>query len=167
MRKMTILTALLLCVVFCMSACDSGSAAQGKDEASVQEERLGRKRENVEKEPLLIEEKAFSNQINYIYNYPKEYLGRTVIYEGMAAAVEEPTLKEMLNIVYRKGPGGCCGNDGQVGFEVVYDGSWPADDEWVKVTGKIDYITHGGVEYLAVYADDIEVMEERGLETVT
>lgn len=117
-------------------------------------------------EVLVIGENLFTEQINYIYYNPDEYIGKAIQYEGMYAPYLDAEGNDM-HVVYRNGPG-CCTSDDVVGFEVIYDGEEELkENDWVEVTGTVEYVTHGGIKYLAIQLTDLEIKEERGLETVT
>lgn len=114
---------------------------------------------------LVIGETLFTEQINYIYFNPDEYIGKQIQYEGLYALYQDVE-GNYMDVIYRYGPG-CCTTDEEVGFEVIYDGDVELkENDWVEVTGTVEYVTHGGVKYLAVVLSDLTVKEERGQETV-
>lgn len=113
----------------------------------------------------VIPEKYFTQQINHIYYNPKGFIGTQISYEGIFGYfTTEPDKKEAA-FVFRYGPG-CCANDANVGFEILWDQELPEENDWVRVTGEIDYILHGGIQYLGLYVTELEVLDQRGAETV-
>lgn len=166
------LLALLLLFTYGCSAPsgDSAGNTSGTESLTAEQELLQRRRDTSESsgEVMEITEKLFTQQINFIYYNPDEYLGRTIRYEGI---FDYYTLEngEQCAYVFRYGPG-CCENDANVGFEVY----WPDEtqfkaqaNDWVKVTGTIQHVYHDGLQYLALELTEFEVMDERGAETVT
>ncbi|MDR3148977.1 MAG: hypothetical protein LBT88_03020, partial [Oscillospiraceae bacterium] len=66
-----------------------------------------------------IKEKLFIAQLNDIYLNQDDYLGMTVKFEGMFTQYTWAENNMTYYLVYRNSPG-CCGADGQAGFEVVW-----------------------------------------------
>lgn len=170
MKKWTVvlLSLLLLITYGCSAAPADGSG--GAESLTSQQELLQRRRETSEisDEVTEITEKLFTQQINFIYYNPKEYLGRAISYEGI---FDYYTMEsgEQSAYVFRYGPG-CCANDANVGFEVYWADGTEFDveaNDWVKVTGTVEQIFHDGLQYLALELTEFEIMEERGAETVT
>lgn len=114
-----------------------------------------------------IKEKLFIAQTNDIYINGKDYLGKTIVYEGIFKTAEDwPNIGDTTQYVIRYGPG-CCGYDGEAGFEVRWDGEWPQEDDWVEVSGVLceeAYDNGNKILYLQVTA--LTVKEERGAEYV-
>ncbi|AMP20281.1 hypothetical protein AZF37_03040 [endosymbiont 'TC1' of Trimyema compressum] len=80
--------------------------------------------------------------------------------------VKGPNSDKIYKIVIRNGPG-CCVGDGQVGFEVDFEGDPPKANDWVEVEGKVEkYVDEGGFETIKLKLDSIKVLKERGLESV-
>ncbi len=115
-------------------------------------------------ETLVITEKMFTEQINFIYLNPDLYFGREIEYEGMYSYAEMGDVS--LHYIYRYGPG-CCAYDSNVGFEIIWDGERPAENDWVRVKGTVGSVIHEGQNYVVVDATEIDVLDERGQETVT
>ena len=166
---------LLTCVLLFTYGCsvpseDSASTASGNESLTSEQELLQRRRETAEDsdEVTEITEKLFTQQINFIYYNPDEYLGKSISYEGIFDYYMMEN-GEQFAYVFRYGPG-CCANDANVGFE-VYRADEAAFDakanDWVKVTGTVQHVYHDGLQYLALELTEFEVMEERGAETVT
>lgn len=114
---------------------------------------------------LEIGEKLFVTQINDIYFHFDDYRDKTIIVEGMYGALFSPDGDDRLPAVYRRSPG-CCGNDGWAGFLLQYDGEYPAENEWIRVTGTPELKTDTLFMNLYLNVSSIEVREERGLEFV-
>ncbi|MDR0451936.1 MAG: hypothetical protein LBH15_02720, partial [Treponema sp.] len=70
--------------------------------------------------------------------------------------------------VLRYGPG-CCGFDGNAGFEVAWDeaGPYPAEDDWVEAVGVLTSYEEDGYPYLYLALSSLQVLNERGAEFVT
>ncbi len=118
---------------------------------------------------LLIKEKMFIAQVNDVYLNLKDYLGKTIRLEGMFFAIPYEPTNSTLFLVIRYGPG-CCGNDGQIGFEVAWDDGVfvaPADNSWVEATGVLDEYEESGNMYARLRLTGLRVLEKRGAETVT
>jgi len=113
-----------------------------------------------------IKEKVFIAQTNDIYLNPEEYLGKTIKYQGIYKNLTLEETGETIHYVIRYGPG-CCGYDGEAGFEVAWAGGWPQVDDWCEVVGVLEIYEHNGMRYLRVALDSLIVLEERGAEYVT
>jgi hypothetical protein len=74
--------------------------------------------------------------------------------------------------VIRYGPG-CCGNDGNAGFEVAWDnqdtagGAYPDLDAWVEASGVLRTYEEDGYPYLYLALSSLNVLDSRGAEFVT
>ncbi|GHU55387.1 hypothetical protein AGMMS49975_17110 [Clostridia bacterium] len=121
-------------------------------------------------EVITIKDKMFIAQVNDIYTNYKDYLGKTIKYEGVFDSyLADEAANKYYYYVIRFGPG-CCGNDGNVGFEVQLDGDspeYPKQDDWVEVVGTLEQYDDDGYQYLTLKASSLTVFEERGLENVT
>jgi hypothetical protein len=125
---------------------------------------------NGEEKPVLeIKEKMFIAQINDVYLNPEDYLGRTINLEGLFKA--EQYGEQTYCFVIRYGPG-CCGNDGNAGFEVAWDikdteaGTYPAVDDWVEATGVLSTYVEDDYPYLYLALSSLNILDERGEEFV-
>jgi len=71
--------------------------------------------------------------------------------------------------VLRYGPG-CCGYDGNVGFEVAWDNEkekpYPGEDSWVEATGELKTYEEDFMEYLYLDLVSLNILDKRGQETV-
>ncbi|MDR0710399.1 MAG: metal ABC transporter permease [Spirochaetaceae bacterium] len=121
-----------------------------------------------EKAVIEIKEKMFIAQINDVYLNPEDYLGRTINLEGLFKA--EQYGNQTYCFVIRYGPG-CCGNDGNAGFEVAWDdqdgAAYPDIDEWVEANGVLRTYEEDGYPYLYLALSSLSVSENRGAEFVT
>ena len=116
-----------------------------------------------------IKEKLFIAQTNDIYINGADYLGKTIRYQGIYANSTDwdDQSDTVIHYVIRYGPG-CCGYDGEAGFEVRWDGEWPPADSWVEVEGTLcEDVFDSGMKVLYLDLDALTVMEERGEEFVT
>ena len=88
-----------------------------------------------------------------------------LIYEGIFDVYEIVESAEKYYSVIRYGPG-CCGTDGNAGFEVKWDGKYPNQNDWVEVTGTLEEYEENGYNYLRIAIDSLTVLPVRGAETV-
>ena len=130
-----------------------------------------------EKKPVIsggadveIGEKLFIGQVNDVYRNRKDYLGKTIRLEGLFKSGEVGD--KTYCYVIRMGPG-CCGDDGQVGFEVYWDQpdmtstagqkkTYPKMDDWVEAQGELKRYEEDGRYYLYLALSDLNVLEKRG-----
>lgn len=108
-------------------------------------------------------DKMFLSEVMNIYYNVDEYLGKTIKYEGIMKSSYVETTDTTYYMVIRYGPG-CCGDDENVGFEVLWDNEYPPDDAWVEAIGTISIIEEEGIEFLVVELDSLIELEERGQE---
>ncbi|MDO5294197.1 MAG: hypothetical protein Q4F05_15770 [bacterium] len=113
-----------------------------------------------------INEKMYVTWVNEIYINPKSYLGKTIHIEGMYKPIKNETNNDTYHYVYRNGPG-CCGTDGMCGFEILYNGTMPVENDWIDVVGVLEEIVDDGETYLALNVSSLTVKTERGSENVT
>lgn len=157
----------VLCAAVCiaMSSCASDTAEEDMKKAIILGGDESTATETSADETLEIKENSYVQQVNAVYENPKAYIGKKVKFEGMYTAGNDIE-GEAVNMVYRIGPGHD-GGDEEVGFEIIYDGdAEPQENDWVEVTGQIEYIIHGGYKFVGVQAVNLLIKEERGLETV-
>jgi uncharacterized membrane protein YcgQ (UPF0703/DUF1980 family) len=115
-----------------------------------------------------IKEKMFISQVNDIYLNADDYLGKTIKLEGIFK--QDENYEKTNCFVLRYGPG-CCGTDGNVGFEVAWDKEkampYPDVDSWVEATGVLKtYEEDGPMQYLYLDLASLNVLSIRGAETV-
>ena len=112
-----------------------------------------------------IKEKMFIAQTNDIYYNAEDYLGKTIKYEGIYNAYYWDDEDSTFYSVIRYGPG-CCGDDGEAGFEVVWDGEHPEVNDWVEAVGVLEQYEDGGYKYLRLALTSLTVLPTRGAEFV-
>ena len=147
MKKTILIPALcvLTVCVFCFLTACGGKASPG---AAGEEN-------SAKGDIVVIKEKMFVAQINEIYVNRADYLGRTLRYEGFFQSYTDPCNDNTYYSVIRKGPG-CCGTDGNCGFEVLWDKEYPAPEDWVEVTGVLEQYEEAGTAYLRLALLDWE-----------
>ncbi|MDR2758149.1 MAG: hypothetical protein LBB78_02075 [Spirochaetaceae bacterium] len=115
-----------------------------------------------------IKEKMFIAQTNDVYLNPEDYLGKTIKLEGLFKS--EIGYENTYCFVIRYGPG-CCGYDGNAGFEVVWDDpdkrKYPDEDAWVEAVGNLQSYDEDGYPYLYLALTSLTVKKTRGSEFVT
>jgi zinc transport system permease protein len=125
-------------------------------------------------EVIEIKEKMFIAQTNDVYLNAEDYLGKTIRLEGLFKSEQYYTDNGASGNVYcfvlRYGPG-CCGNDGNAGFEVAWDDhgglTYPQQDDWVEAVGTLKTYTEDDYPYLYIALSSLRVLDERGAEFVT
>ena len=163
---------ILLLSVGLMSGCGSNAALANAPEAKDATNTQATASANQAETPspvgdvIEIKEKLFLAQTNDIYINKDDYLGKTIKYEGIFDVFEIPELKLKYYSVIRYGPG-CCGDDGNVGFEVKWDSDYPNQNDWVEAVGILEEYNEGEYTYLRLALTSLEVLSERGAETVS
>ena len=122
-------------------------------------------------ETIEITEKLFISQVNDVYLNTNDYLGKTIKLEGIFKTEQYQERDEPYYFVVRYGPG-CCGTDGNAGFEVAWTGDikrpYPAPDSWVEAMGVLDvYEEDGQIGYLYLNLSSLTVLSKRGAEFVS
>jgi len=112
-----------------------------------------------------IKENLFIAQTNDIYLNTEDYLGKTIKYEGLFKYFPSEDEVNTYYYVIRYGPG-CCGYDSTAGFEVIWNGEYPEQDEWVEAIGVLETYEENGRPYLRLQLTSLTVLEERGVEYV-
>lgn len=183
MKYHKIIVAILLVVSMAFSGCSSKKETSSTPAASnqvsneIQDETILSQPSSIStasqiennKDIIDITEKMFIAQTNYIYLNSEDYLGKTLRYEGLFKNnLEWKTENEdIIHFVIRYGPG-CCGYDGEAGFEVRWGGEWPRIDDWVEVVGVLREDAYpNGMQILYLELTSITVKEERGAEYVS
>jgi len=113
-----------------------------------------------------ISEKLFIAQTNDIYINTEDYLGKTIKYEGIFKSYYWEEADTTYCYVIRYGPG-CCGYDGEAGFEVAWDGELPGEDDWCEAVGILETYDENGIQYLRLSLTSLTVKDERGAEYVS
>jgi uncharacterized membrane protein YcgQ (UPF0703/DUF1980 family) len=116
---------------------------------------------------VVIREKLFMGQVYDIYLNANDYVGKTIKLEGVFLVQEAEEQAEPYRMIVRYGPGGCCGVDGLVGFEVAWERpglKYPENNSWVEATGvlKQDKSFFPYIELLS-----LNVLDKRGAEFVS
>jgi zinc transport system permease protein len=152
---------------------DLGSASPGQGgEEQAAKHRLDPADRGLDGPVIEIKEKMFIAQTNDVYLNADDYVGRTIKLQGIFKREHYAGIDASYCFVLRYGPG-CCGNDGNAGFEVAWDKTLPPDtpypqvDDWVEAMGKLDYYEEDGYPYLYLALSSLRVMDERGAEFVT
>jgi uncharacterized membrane protein YcgQ (UPF0703/DUF1980 family) len=121
---------------------------------------------------LVIREKLFIAQINDVLLNRDDYMGKMIKLEGIFLSGEAGG-REYCYVI-RKGPG-CCGDDGQVGFEVSWDppdkavigeNLYPKRNDWVEAQGVLSKYEEYGSSFLYLALAELNVLEKRGKEFV-
>ena len=118
---------------------------------------------------VVIRERMFLAQVNDIYLNPDEYLNRTIKLEGIFFAGQNDGVP--FHYVIRYAPGGCCGGDGMVGFEVRKDSGghvreFPANNSWVEAAGVLKLYERGSLRQLYLELSSLTVLNTKGAEFV-
>jgi len=132
------------------------------------EENVQFEKSNPNKEIVEIKEKMFIAQVNDVYLNTDDYLGKTIKLEGLFK--QDAGYEKTYCFVIRYGPG-CCGTDGNAGFEVAWAKEkakpYPDADSWVEATGVLkSYEEDGSPQYLYLDLDSLNVLDRRGAEFV-
>jgi uncharacterized membrane protein YcgQ (UPF0703/DUF1980 family) len=115
-------------------------------------------------ETIEIRERMFLGQVNDVYLNTRDHSGKIIKLEGIFMVEEWGG--RTYRFVARYGPGGCCGNDAMVGFEVVWTESnkaYPEHNSWVEAAGVLK--TEGRSMHLDLIS--LTVLNRRGAEFVT
>lgn len=167
--KKPLLIALGVCLCLSLTGCGagepSGSGKAATGEFAAQAEAASAALE-LPPDAISIREKMFIAQVNDIYANADDYLGKTIQMEGILDSYPYTEAGDLLYTVIRYGPG-CCGNDGNVGFEVLWDQDYPENGDWVNAVGTLERYEDNGADYLRLRLSQLTKMETRGLETVT
>jgi len=112
-----------------------------------------------------INDRLFISQVRDIYENPETYMGKAIRYEGIFDSEEWEG--QTYYSVFRYGPG-CCDDDvGLFGFEVVWDGEYPAPNEWVEVIGVPEQYEANEIKALRLRLSSLTALPVRGQETVS
>jgi len=124
------------------------------------------------KADVVIGERMFIGQVNDVYRNPDEYLGKTIKLEGLF--IHGNAGGREYRYVIRRGPG-CCGDDGQVGFEVSWNfpgnppgekRAYPKMNDWVEVRGELKRYESQGYNFLYISLSELNTLKKRGQEFV-
>ncbi|GMO34290.1 MAG: hypothetical protein Ta2F_10380 [Termitinemataceae bacterium] len=118
-----------------------------------------------------IKEKMFLAQVNDVYLNSEDYLGKTIKLEGLFKLEKYGENEDPYCFVLRYGPG-CCGSDGNAGFEVAWDKqnaadrTMPKEDDWVEAVGILRSEENDDASFLYLALLELNVLEKRGQEYV-
>ncbi|MDR1900696.1 MAG: hypothetical protein LBQ88_00235 [Treponema sp.] len=172
------------------ASCSTGTA--NRNNAGTQSVSLPASIQLPENDGKIIEinEKLFIAQTNDIYLNPEDYMGRTIKLEGLFKSVQYEDGDTPYCFVLRYGPG-CCGSDGNAGFEVAWDNppdnrllnddtrytlslpdskqqtAMPREDDWVEAVGVLKSYEEDGYPYLYLSLSSLDIKETRGAEFVS
>lgn len=175
MRKTAVL--LFVCLVLALSGCQGGPSvnrgvkkgsgtAKGNPPDDVRAETGEAPERTARGDVVVIKEKLFVAQTNDIYFNRKDYLGKTIKYEGIFSVYKVPETGEVYRSVIRYGPG-CCGVDTNPGFEVAWDKGYPKEGDWVEAVGVLEEYTEGDAKLLRLALSSLTVLPKRGAENVS
>ena len=122
----------------------------------------------LENDAILLNDENFSKRLDDIFESPNQYVGIQIRYEGFVYMIDD--IKEDIYVVGRKyelGDHGDHIDETVIGFPMSYDGTWPALNTWVEVTGVIEMKSINGNMLPSVRVNKLKVMEERGQEKIT
>ena len=107
-----------------------------------------------------IKENLYLTQINDIYRNKEQYLGKTIHLEGLYFSTEAGG--QAYQMVRRYGPS-CCDLDGAAGFEILWEGERPGQDQWIEVFGTLEqYQKEDGFSYLRLRLTDLKIKKQAG-----
>ena len=167
-----LLLLLLSSVIF--AGCNSAKVQENEAQIKpgVQTEAIGETANNEEttnsskNDVIEIGDDNFVRQMDEIHAYVGEYEGKTVSYEGFVVQVDEEgkeyTVARDYDLSHEDHSHAI-----YVGLYSIYKGEWPAEDSWVRVTGKIRKEIVNGQEYPLLEIEELKVMDVRGQEKVT
>ena len=128
------------------------------------------KKSEAKKGVIDIKEKMFVTQVSDVYVNPDDYLGKTIKLEGMFKKEQPDKQDPACYYVCRLGPGGCCGADASVGFEVKWsDGKqnpYPDNNAWAEAIGTLKKYKEDNNDYLYLDLSSLKVLTTRGAEYV-
>ena len=113
-----------------------------------------------------IREKMFIQQCTDIFTNPDDYKGKIIRLEGIYSTFYDVEGTQ-VHYIYRNTPG-CCGNDGQTGFEfVINSGEEFTENDWLEIEGTIE-VTEEGPFYndVILNVSKIVLKQDRGAEFV-
>jgi hypothetical protein len=159
MKKVSIVSLGVSCIaVFLLFGCGNTKTVSQKASA--------------ENTVIEIKEKMFIAQTNDVYLNAEDYIGKTIKVEGLFKAEQYDKNAPPYCFVLRYGPG-CCGSDGNAGFEVAWNKeetatkTYPQEDDWVEAVGVLKTYEENGYPYLYLALLSLNVLDERGAEFVT
>ncbi|MDR1564570.1 MAG: hypothetical protein LBS74_06400 [Oscillospiraceae bacterium] len=170
MKKLLVLLA--LCAMLILSACQTKAPVNQSAKNANGTPAVNLPANNTPLGPELagqvieIKEKMFITQTNDIYTNSEDYLGKTIKYEGIFTTYAVPDSDAVYYSVIRYGPG-CCGNDSNAGFEVVWDKEYPNENDWVEAVGVLEQYEENNCVYIRLRLSSLNVLPVRGVEKVS
>jgi putative membrane protein len=113
---------------------------------------------------ITMTDQFYVTYINDIYMNADDYIGKTFRLQGAYThyTYDFGEGKHTVDYVYRNGPG-CCGNDGAMcGFEFLWKGPLPKENDWIEVTGVLKPYVDKNITFLRLTASSVKVMPVRG-----
>jgi len=160
MKKSLLLLTILLCLA--ITGCAKPKTADGSSSSQIGSDRPESKKIG---DIVDIKEKTFVGQCTDILNNPEDYQGKLIRLEGIFTAFKDDNGDDCC-AVFRRSPG-CCGDDGQTGFEMIYSGDMPKENDWIAVEGHIKMVEYdSGATFLELEVSKLTVKAERGEEFV-
>lgn len=110
---------------------------------------------------LTLSNKSFATMVNQIYSFPTVYIGRTIRFSGTfnyqtdTSGGTETQIPYVIQEAVDDGHG-----HGSPGFEIVCEDTYPPEGSWVEVTGTLEYVLHGGLQFLCVRVEKWEETEK-------
>ncbi|MDR2457791.1 MAG: hypothetical protein LBD41_04855 [Clostridiales Family XIII bacterium] len=166
---------LFLIAILFLASCGSGSNEKAakesaKNDYGTKSVDVNTNKKSSAEEMIVVGDRMFVTQMNDIYLNAADYIGKTIKYEGAFDIYELAKTGEKYYSVLRKGPG-CCGNDANVGLEVIYDSknskkAYPKKNDWVECVGVLGEYEESGAKYLRLELSSLEVLPFRGQEYV-
>jgi zinc transport system permease protein len=178
MKRVAVVSVVSVVSVFLIAGCGAGRGDGKKAvEGRIGEEKILEKKpaeKAAEERVVEIKEKMFIAQTNDIYLNAEDYMGKTIKLQGLFKLARYETREAPYCFVLRYGPG-CCGYDGNAGFEVAWDlgggdsaeAAYPKEDDWVEAVGQLKSYVEDDYPYLYIALTSLNVLDERGAEFVT
>jgi len=102
-----------------------------------------------------------------VYYYDgKNYLGKSIKLEGLFLTFGDETAGPMYYCVGRYWVN-CCSSDAQLqGIEVIWDGEYPKNNDWVEAVGVLETYEEDGQMYVHLNLSSLKKLSKRGAEYV-
>lgn len=117
-----------------------------------------------QKETIIVQEATFKEQLDNILLNIEELEGSRVEIEGFFMS------QYGTNLVSRYGPG-CCEDDAYLYMRFIYDEELNINqiEDWIRVSGTLTtkYDETTKVTFIYIDADNVEILDERGNDTIT
>jgi zinc transport system permease protein len=178
MKRVTVVSVISIASVLLIAGCggiEDKAAAENVTGGKIIEEKVPGKNAvetKAEEKVVEIKEKMFIAQTNDVYLNAEDYMGKTIKLQGLFKLARYETREKPYCFVLRYGPG-CCGYDGNAGFEVAWNfegggaAEYPKEDDWVEAVGQLKSYVEDDYPYLYIALTSLNVLDERGAEFVT